>query len=248
MAAKPPPLRTFPALQKPGPPQPAYVARHAVPSSSIQRHGVTASRTVQRYVWGVIDDEDENNQIVEGNLTRFNAKRKLPLSTDKNITEKTLDQVSSISGPLHLHGHGHEGGFALMKPSTFAAKTKEKFGVSALRNRTIVFHSCEVGKTTFLKDFLTALIGEDAKSKWSGALVFGPTRFLGVNHDGISQVSRPGVTESQMSGVSDYFHGLMERKGREWRVALVQGGSVIQKDVVVGSSEYVILKNALSLS
>jgi hypothetical protein len=249
MGTAPPPTRfPFRAQTHNGrTPRPAPGARSVQPKTPQLPAG---PRIIQRYVWGVLDTEDSNNQIVTGNVTRFTAqgtgRDTLPKSTDTNVTQGQLQQVGIGGGVLHLHGHGREDGFALMSAQTFAQKTIEKFGENALRGRVIVFHSCEVGQQNYLGDYLRALKGNGSGGSWSGTMVFGPTRFLGVNHDGISLVSKAGVTEKQMQGVSDYFSNLMERKARAWRVAYVQGGAVLQEDVTVGSEKYRILKDALS--
>lgn len=245
-----PASNVVPSKAQHGPPRPAFVGEPGVPPSPVQRQAAFP-RIIQRYVWGVIDTDDKNNQIVTGNISRFTAaktgRHTLPNSTDTNISKAPRTRVAMNNGPLHIHGHGREDGFALMSPKTFATRTREKFGAKELKRRTIVFHSCEVGQENFLVDFLRELIESDTPASWNDTRVFGPKRFLGVNRDGISLVSLAGTTESDMSGGNDYFHGLMERKGRGWRVAYVLGGAIAQKDVTVGSEEYVILKNALSL-
>lgn len=225
-----------------GPKWPAPPARPAAPG----RPAGPMLATVQRYAWAILDSREQNNDIVRNNLTRFLNGRTIPSTTDTDISGRTFDQVDFSSEPVHLHGHGSDVGFAGLTPQTLAGKVLQKFG-NSLKQRSIVFHSCEIGQGNYMRDFLLALIGDGSASSWAKTRVFGATTFLVVNKDGISQVAKPNVTENQLGNTHNlYFSDMVEKKARGWRVALVVGNGVQVQDVTVGSLHYKLLKDILS--
>lgn len=235
------------AVPRPGPPAPAFGAGPTASGPSRGwRHGPPAPGVVQRYAWAVLDSREEDNDIVRNNLSRFLVDRNIDSTTDTDISGRTFDQVNSGTDPVHLHGHGSSVGFAGLTPQTLASKVQQKFGHS-LKSRSIVFHSCEIGQGNYLRDFLLALIGSGSKNPWKNTRVFGATNLLVVNNDGISQVARDNVTETQLKNSRNlYFSDLVEKKARGWRVAFVSGGSVQVQDVTPGTQNYKILKDCLS--
>jgi hypothetical protein len=236
---------------KPGPPHVVNGPKRPVPLARPATPGRPAGPmpiTVQRYAWAVLDSGGEDNDIVRNNLTRFLRGRNIPSKTDTDIFNQTFDQESFSADPVHLHGHGSDVGFAGLTPQTLAGKVLQKFGDS-LKHRSIVFHSCEIGQGNYLSDFLRALIGNGSPSSWTKTRVFGATALLVVNTDGISQVAKSNVTENQLKNTpSLYFNGMVQKKARGWRVALVMGNSVQVQDVTVGSSHYKKLKDILGKS
>lgn len=201
---------------------------------------------IQRYAWAILDSREEGAEIVTGNLSRFMKGRTIPSATDTDIAGRTFDVANTSHEPVHLHGHGSSIGFAGLTPQTLAKKVRQKFGTS-LKQRAIVFHSCEIGQGNYLRDFFTALIDGGKASDWKKTRIFGATRLLVVNTDGTSQVARAGVTEQNLKGSRNhYFHAMVERKARGWKVAVVSGNGIQVQDVTVGSAHYKELLKLLS--
>lgn len=181
-------------------------------------------RIAQRYSWGVLDSKDKNNQIVHGNIARATKSNNADIVTDPNKIKSYQNKVSLSGGEVvHIHAHGAEDRVAGFGANSFATELKKKF--ADLKGRTIMFHSCEVGQKDYLKNLLTALMDDEGK-EWDGTRVLAPKRFLIVDNNGISIVSRDGVKESALS-TRQGRRGALVKKGEDWTGYKVKGGAIV---------------------
>jgi hypothetical protein len=215
--------------RKPPPPAAAVQPKsHPAPPVRWPVAAQTPPPVVQRFGWAILDSratKHDDPEIVRSNIelaSRYYRGHEVTTDPDKVKSPQKVNLDDKE--PLHIHGHGTDVSLGGFKAASLAQEVLRKFKTDQLKGRTILLHSCEVGSGSFLRDFLRALASNNFKG-WHGTTVCGPKRFLIVNEQGVSQVSKPNVKESQLSTRKGQF-GNVERKGVDWSGVRVLRGSI----------------------
>lgn len=177
---------------------------------------------VQRFGWAILDSravEEDDPEIVRNNITlasRYYTNGGHEVTTDPNtVADRNVRATRLHKGePLHIHGHGTDVGLGGFGADSLAREVKRKFRVDELKGRIILLHACAVGSGNFLNAFVQALASNNLQG-WDGTTVLGPVRFLVVNPEGISQVSRPGIRANQLT-TRESQSGKLLKKGEGW--------------------------------
>src|SRR6476661_2433155 len=217
-----------PAIALQQKPHPAPPLRWPAPSAIQPRAAVPP--VVQRFGWAILDSraaQHDDPAIVRNNLRLASTYyRAHEVTTDPDrVRDQDLQQVDlADKEPLHIHGHGTNVSLGGFSATSLALQVRRKFPIGKLKGRTILLHSCEVGSGNFLRDFLRALANNNFHG-WHGTTVCGPQRFLVVNEQGISQVSKPGVQENTLSTRRGQA-GNVKKKGEDWSGMRILSGSI----------------------
>ena len=174
------------------------------------------SGIVQPYGWAILDSASADDpQIVRTNLQ--NAANYYTASSVSIDPERVVNPAQIRLGAgevVHIHGHGTAAGLGGFAAASLAREVLRKFGLAALKGRTILLHGCQVGSGNFLTNFLNALANNNLQG-WNKTRVLAPVNLMVVNEQGISMVAKNGVNAGQLTTRAGQ-RANVQRKGEGW--------------------------------
>lgn len=180
---------------------------------------LAARGVVQRFAWAIHNSSDPGGEaIVNENVRRASGRYVLPETvTDPELVDEPRRPLLGGGEPIHIHAHGNDesvGGFA---SDSFAAQLFRKFDAADLVGRTIVFHSCDSGQGNYARDVLQSLVelAQAEDIRLVGTQILAPTRYLVVEKNGFSYVSKNNVDPGDLR--VDNRSDKLQQFGKGWR-------------------------------